>query len=78
MDLIEITNRDGNKVPMEVTFTFNIEGSNDTYIIYNDLKKKNYYLGKFEENSDVLNTDLTKEEYKVCEKIYEKVVGKNA
>lgn len=78
LDLIEITNRDGSKVPMEVVFTFNIEITPDTYIIYRDIKKNDYYLGKYRFGSNILDTDLTEEEYKLCKKIYEKVVEKNA
>ena len=78
MDIIEITDRDGRRIPMEVVLTFNIESSSDTYIIYKSIDKNEYFLGKYANGSNILDTGLTEQEYRACKKIYEKVVDTNA
>ena len=78
MDTIIITDKDNNKKEMEVTMTFNLHGYEDTYIIYNEIDKSHYYLGKYKEFSTKMNNNFTPEEYALCEKIFERVVKKNA
>jgi len=78
MDTIIITDEDNNKKTMEVSLTFNLKGYDDTYIIYNELDKSHYYLGKYKEFSNDINNSFTEEEYALCEKIFERVVKNNA
>lgn len=74
MDYITITDNEGNELLMEVVTTFEMEGSEYKYIIYTETDRSNYYLAKYKDNIEELNTDITKKEVEFCEKILESVV----
>lgn len=74
MDLINITDQDNNIIKMEVVSTFKVKDLKWNYIIYRDLEKEHYYLAKYMENKEDLITDLTDEEIKLCNSIFNKVI----
>ena len=75
MDTITILDDNNNEKMMEVCLTFKLAGYNDNYIIYNELDKSHYYIGKYKDDSLDIDTRLNEEEYKLCNQIFEKVVG---
>ena len=77
MDTITVIDENGNNKTMEVCLTFNINGYDETYLIYNELDKSHYYIGKYSSDNMNIDTNLTKEEYDLCDKIFEKVVEQN-
>ena len=77
MDMITIVDETGNKKQMEVCLTFKLANCLDSYVIYSELDKSHYYIGKYMEDMMNIDTILTNEEYQLCESIFERVVGEN-
>lgn len=77
MDLIEIKDQNGQKKKMEVVTIFGLENKVEKYIIYRELDASHYYVAKFKNNENDLDTNLSKEEYELCNKIFKEVVPCN-
>lgn len=76
MDYIYITDSFNNKIKMEVLTTFKLKNQDFQYIIYCDLDKSHFYLAKYNEETEELNTDFTEKEYLICKSIFEEVTKK--
>ena len=76
MDYIYITDENNNKLQMELVTTFELKGYSYKYIIYKDLEEKHFYLAKYKDDIDSLNTEFTDYEYKLCSEIFKEVVKK--
>ena len=76
MDYIYITDENNNKLKMEVVTTFELKGHDYKYIIYCELDKSHFYLAKYKDNIEELNTDFTDSEYKLCNEIFKEVTKK--
>ena len=74
MDYIEITDSNNTKIKMEVVNIFKLEGYSKKYIIYKELEGSHYYLAKFQENIEELDTNFSSKEYEMCQKIFNEVV----
>lgn len=74
-DYIEIIDQFNNKRMVEVVTTFKLEPYNSNYIIYKELDNSKNYVAKYndEEIAD-LDTNLSKEEISLIEKIFEGVL----
>ena len=76
MDYIYITDEFNNKIKMELVTTFELKGYKYKYIIYKDLEGKHFYLAKYKDNVEELNTNFTEYEYKLCNEIFKEVTKK--
>lgn len=74
MDYIYITDENMNEKKMEVVSTFELEGYDSKYIIYNELDKSHYYLAKYKDDIDSLDTNLSDKEIKLCNTIFEEIM----
>jgi uncharacterized protein YrzB (UPF0473 family) len=74
MDYIYITCEDGNEKKMEVVSIFELDGYESKYIIYSELDKSHYYLAKYKDNIEELDTNLTDKEMKLCNTIFEEIM----
>lgn len=74
MDYIYITDKDNNKLKMEVASIFDIDNSPFHFIIYCKPDRSHYYLAKYMDNVEDLYTDITNEELEVCNKIFKEVI----
>lgn len=77
MDYIEITDSNNNKKKMEVVNIFELEGYPKKYIIYKELDDSHYYLAKFQDNIEDLDTNFTNKEYEMCQVIFNEVLRCN-
>lgn len=77
MDYIYVFDENDNKKKMEVVSTFKLENLPDKYIIYSELDRSHYYIGKYKDGSDELITDLSEKELELCNSIFKEVM-KNA
>ena len=76
MDYIYITDENNNKIKMELVTTFELKNRDYKYIIYCELDKSHFYLAKYKDNIEELNTDFTASEYKLCNEIFKEVTKK--
>lgn len=76
MDYIYITDENNNKLKMELVTTFELKNRDYKYIIYCELDKSHFYLAKYKDNIEELNTDFTSSEYKLCNEIFKEVTKK--
>ena len=76
MDYIYITDENNNKIKMELVTTFELKNRDYKYIIYCELDKSHFYLAKYKDNIEELNTDFTSSEYKLCNEIFKEVTKK--
>lgn len=76
MDYIYITDENNNKIKMELVTTFELKNRDYKYIIYCELDKSHFYLAKYKDNIEELNTDFTDSEYKLCNEIFKEVTKK--
>lgn len=74
MDYVYISDDNNNEKKMEVVSIFDLDGYDYKYIIYCELDKSHYYLAKFKDNVSELNTNLSDEEYKLCNVIFKEIV----
>lgn len=74
MDYVFIKDETGNEKKMEIVSIFELDGYDYKYIIYCELDKSHYYLGKFKDNVSELNTDLSEDEYDLCNVIFKEIV----
>ena len=74
MDYINITDDKGNLLKMEVVSTFELEGYPSHYIIYKELDGFHYYLAKYRDNVEDLDTNISDSEYQLCNTIFKEVV----
>lgn len=75
MDYIYITDNLNNKLKMELVTTFELKGFSYKYIIYRDLDNKHYYLAKYKDNIEELNTTFSTKEYELCNEIFKEVIN---
>ena len=74
-DIIEVFDENSNKKQMEVVTTFTLEEFDYNYIIYRELDGSHYYVAKYKgENMVDLNTNLSKEELILCNKVFKEVI----
>ena len=76
MDYIYITDESNNKIKMELVTTFELKNRPFKYIIYKELDNSHYYLAKYKDNIEELNTDFSKKEYELCNEIFKEVTKK--
>ena len=76
MDYIYITYENNNKIKMELVTTFELKNRDYKYIIYCELDKSHFYLAKYKDNIEELNTDFSESEYKLCNEIFKEVTKK--
>ena len=76
MDYIYITDENNNKLKMELVTTFELKNRDYKYIIYCELDKSHFYLAKYKDNIEELNTDFSESEYKLCNEIFKEVTKK--
>lgn len=76
MDCIYITDENNNKIKMELVTTFELKNRDYKYIIYCELDKSHFYLAKYKDNIEELNTDFSESEYKLCNEIFKEVTKK--
>ncbi|MBQ8534593.1 MAG: hypothetical protein IJ463_02785 [Bacilli bacterium] len=76
MDYIYITDENNNKIKMELVTTFELKNRDYKYIIYCELDKSHFYLAKYKDNIEELNTDFSESEYKLCNEIFKEVTKK--
>ena len=76
MDYIYITDENNNKIKMELVTTFELKNRDYKYIIYCELDKSHFYLAKYKDNIEQLNTDFSESEYKLCNEIFKEVTKK--
>ena len=76
MDYIYITDENNNRIKMELVTTFELKNRDYKYIIYCELDKSHFYLAKYKDNIEELNTDFTDSEYKLCNEIFKEVTKK--
>lgn len=74
MDYIYITDDKMNRIKMEVVSTFELDGYDFKYIIYCELDKSHYYLAKYKDDVDDLDTNLSDKEVKLCNIIFEELM----
>lgn len=74
MDYIYITDDKDNKQKMELVSTFELEGYNYKYIIYSELDKSHYYIAKYQDNIEDLNTNLSDKELELCNTMFEEIM----
>lgn len=71
-DLIDIYDVDGNITKMELVLKFELNNMN--YIIYRTMDNKEYFAAKYQKGINIdFNSDLSDEELKICNKIYEEI-----
>lgn len=74
---IDIYSDDGKITPMEVVLVFKIEEYKSNYIVYRELDKSKTYIAKFRGDKMLdLDTNLTDEELKLCNKFFKEVSAK--
>ena len=74
-DYIEVYDEQGKIEIMESVCTFKLKDYNSNYIIYCELDKSHYYLGKYDgEEIANLNTDFTEDEFNQAFKIFKEIV----
>ena len=74
-DYIKIYDQNNNERTVEIVTTFKLEQYNSNYIIYKELDNSHYYIAKYNGEDIVdLDTDLSKEEISLVEKIFEGVL----
>lgn len=72
---IDIYDENDNKKQMEVVAIFKLDGYDFNYIIYSELDKSHYYIGKYKGEEIVdLNTDLSNQELVLCNKVLKAVL----
>ena len=76
MDYIYITDENNNKIKMELVTTFELKNRDYKYIIYCELDKSHFYLAKYKDNIEEVNTDFSESEYKLCNEIFKEVTKK--
>lgn len=76
MDYIYITDENNNRFKMELVTTFELKNRDYKYIIYCELDKSHFYLAKYKDNIEELNTDFSEFEYKLCNEIFKEVTKK--
>ena len=76
MDYIYITDESNNKIKMELVTTFELKNRSFKYIIYKELDNSHYYLAKYKDNIEELNTDFSEKEYELCNEIFKEVTKK--
>lgn len=76
MDYIYITDENNNRFKMELVTTFELKNRDYKYIIYCELDKSHFYLAKYKDNIEELNTDFSESEYKLCNEIFKEVTKK--
>lgn len=76
MDYIYITDENNNRIKMELVTTFELKNRDYKYIIYCELDKSHFYLAKYKDNIEELNTDFSESEYKLCNEIFKEVTKK--
>ena len=78
-DFIYIYDKDGKKIKMELVFAMNSEDGESQYIVYKEIDKiVPVYMAKIKLSDGIidLDTDLTKEEKSLVEKMFkEKIIG---
>lgn len=74
MDYIEIIDLNNQKKKMEVVSIFELEKHSENYIIYRELDGSHYYLAKYKDNVEDLDTNISKEEYNLCKAIFNEVI----
>ena len=75
MDYIYINDEFNNKLKMELVTTFELKGYSYKYIIYKDIDN-HFYLAKYKDNIEELNTAFTEKEYELCNVIFKEVSKK--
>ena len=71
---IDIIDEENNKKKMEIVTTFNLDGYSDNYIIYSELDKSHFYVAKYKDNKNDLDTDLSNKELMLCNKVLKEVI----
>ena len=77
MDYIYVTDENNNEKQMEVVSTFKLDGYNFNYIIYCELDKSHFYIAKYRDNIDDLDTNLSDKEINLCNIIFEEIMKWN-
>lgn len=70
MDKIIIQDKEKGRLEMEVVLTFSFHDRN--YVIYKD--DNDYFIAKYNEENDLLDTNLNEEEITYGEKVLEEVL----
>lgn len=76
MDYIYITDENNNKLKMELVTTFELKNFEYKYIIYKELDNSHYYLAKYKDDLEELNTNFSEKEYEMCNLIFKEVTSK--
>lgn len=74
METINIYDKNGVKTPMEIVLVFKLDGYDSNYIIYRELDKSKNYLAKYTGDKIIdLDTNISKKEFELCNKVFEKI-----
>ena len=80
-DIIYVYDKAGNKKPMEVVFTFQLDGFNKNYMIYKEVNSTSdeYFVAGFNPNKDYteLDTNLLDIEKKYIQEVFNRVMKEN-
>lgn len=66
MDFIYVEDLNKKKKKMEVVTTMELEGYPSNYIVYCELDHSHYYVAKYKDNIEELDTNLTEKEIELC------------
>lgn len=74
MDFVYIRDENNYEKKMEIVSVFELDGYDYKYIIYCELDKSHYYLAKYKDNVEDLDTDLSDKELSLCNAIFKEIV----
>lgn len=74
MDFVYIKDENNYEKKMEIVSVFELDGYDYKYIIYCELDKSHYYLAKYKDNVEDLDTDLSDKELSLCNAIFKEIV----
>ena len=75
-DYIKVLDKNNIERLAEIVVIFNLEDYDFNYIIYKELDNSHYYLAKYKDNIEELNTDFSEKEYELCNEIFKEVTKK--
>lgn len=71
---IDIYSKNGDKVVMELLLAFKLENYKYNYVIYRELDKSKTYVARYKGDKKLdLDTNLSKEEIVLCNKVLKEV-----